>query len=127
MIYLTVGLRVSYDDEESGLDIVYHGVRMTHVLHKTEERKRDLDEQAVIGNIFFPFPEGLSPSARAAAEAKAAAMAVQSMPVAMVAQAPAAGVPSGFQLVGQPIVLGRPQVNFVMQNGVQQVGPCVSV
>jgi len=127
VIYLTVGLRVSYDDEESGLDIVYHGVRMTHVLHKTEERKRDLDEQAVMGNIGFPFPEGLSPSARAAAEAKAAAMAVQSMPVAMVAQAPAAGVPSGFQLVGQPIVLGRPQVNFVMQTGVQQVGPCVSV
>jgi Amt family ammonium transporter len=146
MIYLTVGLRVSYDDEESGLDIVYHGVRMTHVLHKTEECKRDLDEQAVMGNIVFPFPEGLTSSARAAAEAKAAAIAngrapaaiqlyasrgsVQSMPVAMAEfQSPAAGVPSGFQLVGQPIVPGRPQVNvdYRAVSGVQRAAPCVSV
>ena len=126
LIYLTVGLRVSYEEEESGLDMLYHGIRMTHVMHKADERrdaygyKVDKDDMELMGDMAYPY-EGLSPSARAAAEAKAAAVANGRAPAPMlyasrgsVQATPANGVPgaipTSFQLVGTPVVPGRPQV-----------------
>jgi len=126
LTYLTIGLRVSYEDEDDGLDIGYHGVRMKHALH-TSRAVSDEDEDSALGgddavSAETMYHRGMSPSARAAESAKLAAavagknhgVVYQEQPLTMVPgtaiMSPRGVVPAHFQLSGTPVVVGRPEV-----------------